>query len=97
MTRIALPLPIFSPRLTTLPEGSVTVHAASAEARTDLPFTVATLLDVEASTSHSHAGEAAAVVKRAAARRRCCCCCCFLALPRSRVGLAGDCKRAKKG
>jgi hypothetical protein len=88
MTRTDLPEPIFSPRLTVLPEGSTTDSAASAGAVTVLPFTVATRLDVVGSTSHSQSGEAAAMtVCEAAARRRCCC----FAVPRRSGDAAGAC------
>ena len=68
MTRTALPDPIFSPRLTTLPEGSVTAQEARAEALTVLPLTLATLLEVASSNSHSHAGDAAATTTAGARR-----------------------------
>lgn len=87
MTRIALPEPIFSPRLTAAPEESTTDRAASADEVTVFPLTLATRLDVVGSISHAHSGEDAATTVRpptrrevrevaAASRRGWCCWCC---------------------
>ena len=63
MTRIALPGPIASPRLTRSPAGDMTETARSAEASTVLPFTVAART-TRVSSSHSVSAQGAEAAAR---------------------------------